>query len=247
MYTRMARARWGCVVFSEVQSFSSWLHGVMEATGRDRSHGMEHFERVRQLSLRIAEEELDLTHDESLVLQLSALCHDVLDHKYVTSQKLYGERKTELLEALKNVACLQDHQVEDVLLISENISLSKEKRQELQLHQLTERGLLSFRDVVSDADKMDALGRQGIVRLAQYQLALNGVSCLTPAYLRDLANKHLLERFFYLRTEAGVRLAMPAYMELEAIVASDRLLIEVIRDVIQEMRDREGMMPRASP
>lgn len=247
MYTRMARARWGCMAFGKVQSFASWLEGVMEATGRDRSHGMEHFERVRQLSLRIAEEELRLTHDESLVLQLSALCHDVLDHKYVTSQQSYRELKTELLEALRSVACLQDHQVEDVLLISENISLSKEKRQELQLKQLTERGLLPFRDVVSDADKVDALGRQGIVRLAQYQLALNGVSCLTPAYLRDLANKHLLERFFYLRTEAGMRLAIPAYKELEAIVASDALLLEVIRDVIREMHDREGTVPQASP
>ena len=243
----MARARWGCVAFSKVQSFSAWLSGVMEATGRDRSHGMEHFERVRQLSLKIAEEELDLTSDESLVLQLAALCHDVLDHKYVTSQKLYGELKTELLEALRNVACLQDHQAEEVLLISENISLSKEKRRELQLQQLTERGLLSFRDVVSDADKVDALGRQGIVRLAQYQLALNGVACLTPAYLRDLANKHLLERFFYLRTDAGVRMAMPAYLELEAIVASEDLLLEVIHEVIQEMSDREGTVAIVSP
>jgi len=241
MIVRSARKRWGCCAFDRVQSFSEWLRGTMEETGRDASHGMEHFERVRQISLQLAEESWFMTSEEQLLLQLAALSHDYLDHKYVTEQQYEG-MKRELFEALRNVACLEESQVLDVFLVSQNVSLSKELDGRLEEELLKRRGLMDIRNCVSDADKIEALGKRGLLRLGEYQRALNGAECLTASYLRDLANKHLLHRYSYLRTAAGIQMGKQPYMELLEILACDELLEGVAEEVVAG-----GHADRAAP
>lgn len=203
----------------------------MEETGRDESHGMDHFERVRRISLQLAEESWLVTSEEQLLLQLAALSHDVLDHKYVKEQH-YEAMKQELLEALRNVTCLAESQVQDVFLIAQNVSLSKELGGRLEEELLTRRGLMDIRNCISDADKIEALGKRGLLRLGEYQRALNGAGCITASYLRDLANKHLLHRYSYLRTAAGIQMGKGPYMELIEILSCDELLEEVVEEVI---------------
>ena len=206
----------------------------MEDAGRDPSHGIEHFERVRELSIKLADKETVLTDEQSLLLQLGALCHDVLDHKYIISEEHYGSMKRDLQEALKDVACLQDQQMEDVLLLAENISLSREEKGNLQEKELTDRRLLDLRNFISDADKLDALGRQGLERLVQYQLAHIDIGQLTPEYLRGMAHKHLLKRFFYLRTTSGFSLGKELYEEMEDILSSDERLMSILQEMITQ-------------
>ena len=231
MYKRSSRKRWGCFAFDRVQSFTEWLKGAMEESGRDDSHGMGHFERVRELSMQVAEGSFVFTADEMTLLQLAALSHDFLDHKYV-KEKDYERMKQELLDALRHVACLEEAQAQDVFLISENVSLSKELGGVLEEAELKHRGLMDIRNCVSDADKIEALGKRGLLRLGEYQRALNGVECVTPTYLRDLANKHLLHRYSYLRTASGIQLGKEPYMELLEILACEDRLGKVVQEVI---------------
>lgn len=233
MGNRASRPRLECVVFTDqIASFVAWLRGYMEDVGRDGSHGMEHFERVRLTAVALYEESKTGPADpeEVLILELAALCHDVLDHKYIGSPKELKAARAYLMGALDDVAQLTPQQRNRVLLVADNISLSKEKARQLQTEELRREGLVLVRDCVSDADKLDALGLQGLRRLAQYQLCRNGSSSLTPEYLRDVALKHLLPRVLYLRTEAGNKRGKPALEELEAALSDDASLWAVIRE-----------------
>lgn len=236
MGNRASRPRLECMVYSDkISSFSAWLGGYMEDLGRDASHGMEHFERVRQMAVALYEESKPgggpADPEELLILELAALCHDVLDHKYIGSPKELQAARAYLMGALDDVAELTSQQRDRVLLVADNISLSKEKARQLQMEELRREGLVLVRDCVSDADKLDALGRLGLRRLAQYQLCHSGADSLTPAYLRDVSLKHLLPRVLYLRTEAGVKRGRPALEELEDALSDDASLWAVIGEV----------------
>lgn len=236
MGNRASRPRLECVIYmNQIASFSAWLGGYMEDLGRDASHGMEHFERVRQVAVALYEESKpggSVDPEELLILELAALCHDVLDHKYIVSPKELQAARAYLTGALDDVAQLTPRQRDRVLLVADNISLSKEKERKLQTEELRQEGLMLVRDCVSDADKLDALGYLGLRRLAQYQICRNGSRSLTPEYIRDVALKHLLPRVLYLRTEAGVKRGKPALEELEAALSDDASLWAVIREAL---------------
>ena len=123
--------------------------------------------------------------------------------------------------------------LQDVRLVADNVSLSKELRGELDITALQHRGVLRIRDLVSDADKLDALGRRGLQRLAQYQVHLfvlqgQPTSLITNDFLRIQAQAHLLHRPAYLKTKtarwAGERLLhttrrlLASDAELDAII-----------------------------
>jgi len=174
---RMMSSEWPKRKISKtIRRFSQWLRREMKEQGRDQSHGMEHFERVREGALCLAAAEAkELSPQESLLLQLAALCHDVLDHKY-----FYGENsqqdmlrvENDMKRSLRDLAGLSPSQVMDVCLISDNISLSKEIEGRMEKEKLKGRNLCELRDLVSDADKLDALGICGLKRLAQHQVHL---------------------------------------------------------------------------
>jgi HD superfamily phosphodiesterase len=232
----------------KVQNFKQWLKDVMEVQKRDSSHGMEHFERVRVGALDIAVKTSPPNEEESLLLQLAALCHDVLDHKYMTkiedgrgegSVAPKEELKTAMKEALRSLAGLSPRQVDDVCLVSDNVSLSKELEGLLEEDLLMERRLSHLRDYVSDADKLDALGMGGIRRLAQYQARLlqdSGASMhrLSSEFLRGIAQRHLLHRVNYLRTKAAAVEGGRLLRETTCIMASDAALERIIEWVLLE-------------
>ena len=238
----------------KVLNFKLWLKDVMEVHKRDPSHGMEHFERVRVSALEIAAKTNPPSEEESLVLQLAALCHDVLDHKYMRKTddgkgNLPSEEdlKAAMKDALASVAGLTPRQVDDVCLVSDNVSLSKELAGLLQEDLLMERRLLHLRDYVSDADKLDALGMGGLKRLAQYQARLlqdseTSVHRLSSAFLRGIAQRHLLHRVDYLRTEAAAFEGRRLLRETSCIMASDAALERIIECVLlEEMKSNASM------
>ena len=195
------------------EGFHRW---IAEATAdRDESHGIEHFERVRQTALLIAEEELTEQWRAScrwprpvLLLELAALAHDFLDHKYVDGTALPA-RQAELLSALRSVASLSDEEARAVLLVAQNVSFSKETRGLLDLAGLQAAGCERLRDIVSDADKVDALGDIGVRRLFLYHR--HAFAEAEPAeverLVRDFCREQLLLRADYMRTPLGRKLA----------------------------------------
>lgn len=216
-----------------VDSYVEWLAEVTH--DRDASHGMEHFLRVRDAAVSLALEEQHLSERELLLLELAALSHDLLDHKYVAPEKA-EQLRTAMRGALQERAALSPRDVGRVELIADNISLSKELRGELQFRELEACCCVHLRDLVSDADKLEALGRAGLVRLAQYQAHLLSASQLTTKGLREVAEEHLLHRVHYLRTEVARALGQGLLEETKVLLRSESSLGEVVSEAIATIK-----------
>ena len=156
-----------------VAAFSAWLKAAVAE--RDESHGHAHFERVRALVLQLAASELTAPRRAALpwrrpefLLEIAALAHDYADHKYVSPEARH-EREAELRAALLSEAGADAAEADAAVLVAANVSYSKECRGLLQREALRAAGCELLRDLVSDADKLDALGHVGLERLRAYQ------------------------------------------------------------------------------
>lgn len=129
---------------------------VFELLEKDNSgHGMDHIERVLQLSLKFAEKE----QANQEVVALIALLYDVDDYK------LFGfEQAKELTNARKimNKAGIMQEIQEEVLEALQCIGYNKALK---GIRPKTVEG-----KVVSDADMCDAIGANGIIRVYTYSM-----------------------------------------------------------------------------
>lgn len=122
--------------------------------GDQSGHGMEHINRVLNLSLRFAKSE---KADQEIVA-LIALLHDVDDYKLV------GAANAELFTNAKRIlAPIDHHKKEQVLSAMKTIGYSK------RLSGIIPSTLEGM--IVADADMCDAMGTIGILRSDQYNLA----------------------------------------------------------------------------
>lgn len=129
---------------------------VSELLNKDNSgHGMDHINRVLELSLKFAEKE----NANKDIVSLIALLHDVDDYK------LFGMNNAENLTNTKKIMedCNVDKNTqEQVCLALSNIGYSKRLK---GFCPTTLEG-----KIVSDADMCDALGANGILRVYTYSL-----------------------------------------------------------------------------
>ena len=129
---------------------------VSELLDKDNSgHGMDHINRVLELSLKFAEKE----NGNKDIVPLIALLHDVDDYK------LFGIDNAENLTNAKKIMedCNVDKNTqEQVCLALNNIGYSKRLK---GCCPTTLEG-----KIVSDADMCDALGANGILRVYTYSL-----------------------------------------------------------------------------
>lgn len=129
---------------------------VNELLNKDNSgHGMEHINRVLDLSLKFAEKE----DGNEIIVSLIALLHDVDDYK------LFGMDNAENLTNAKRIMreCNVDESTqEQVCLALNNIGYSKRLKGCIPT---TLEG-----KIVSDADMCDALGANGIIRVYTYSM-----------------------------------------------------------------------------
>ena len=130
---------------------------VCKLLDKDNSgHGMEHVNRVLNLSLKFAETE-NANRD---VVAFIALLHDVDDYK------LFGMESADNLTNAKNIleqCSITDSIKEQVLNAIKTIGYSKRLE---GISQTTLEGM-----IVSDADMCDGIGATGILRSYQYNLA----------------------------------------------------------------------------
>ncbi len=129
---------------------------VNELLNQDNSgHGMEHINRVLNLSIKFAENE----NGNKDIVSLIALLHDVDDYK------LFGMDNAENLTNAKKIMedCKVDKNIqEQVCLALNNIGYSKRLK---GCCPITIEG-----KIVSDADMCDALGANGILRVYTYSM-----------------------------------------------------------------------------
>lgn len=129
---------------------------VCKLLDKDNSgHGMEHINRVLNLSLKFAE----IENANKDIVALIALLHDVDDYK------LFGMESANHLTNAKNILeqCFVEENVkEQVLNAIKTIGYSKRLK---GISPITIEGM-----IVSDADMCDALGATGILRSYQYNL-----------------------------------------------------------------------------
>ncbi len=134
---------------------------VFRLLDKDHSgHGMEHVERVLQMSLKFAEME----NANKEIVALIALLHDVDDYK------LFGIESANNLTNAINIleqCSIENNIKEQVLNAIQTIGYSKRLK---GIRPITLEGM-----IVSDADMCDAIGTHGILRSYQYNLVHGNV------------------------------------------------------------------------
>lgn len=142
---------------------------------RDESHNYEHHCEVKDLALDIYQDFIDSKSEMNFsefnsqnlkeIIEITSILHDIPDHKYCDTVN------AEIFEkSIKLLLCENGFQKysDIVLMIINNISYSKEVKglkQDLGKYEI-------LRNIVSDADKITALGENGIKRCYEYTKVL---------------------------------------------------------------------------
>lgn len=185
--------------------------------GRDDTHGFKHMKKVAENAIKIYEEEYTSQSDASLYrkdILIVAYLHDVCDHKYDRD----GTLKNKVKQFLKDELDLTSGLCEWYLDIIDRISYSREVKfgSSKWESELTSYGV-EIRNIVSDADKLEAIGKVGIDRCREFILEKY------PDLSKDEVNKKILEhaeekllliKDKFIRTNAGKRLAEPLHEEM---------------------------------
>lgn len=200
-----------------------WLSEFVENTckNRDKSHGYEHMKTVAIVALDILNNELlerdeMFEHYEKLVM-ITAWLHDVADHKYDKD----GSLRQIVINFLDEIySC-------ELINVIDYVSYSKEK------HAIDNGSRINFiekfgeinafvRDIVSDADKLQAIGKSGIERCIDYisMSYMKEYHCEIPT---ELLHKRLIEHCEtkllrlsdeFIRTKTGKQMAKPLHEEI---------------------------------
>lgn len=119
------------------------------------SHDMNHVYRVVNMAMIIGKTEKKMTHDDAQLICLTALLHDVGDHKYCESEKARFSMLELLLQKFPNIK----NRVIDAV---NKVSWSYEKKN-------PNTGTLALELIcVRDSDRLDAIGAIGIARCFAY-------------------------------------------------------------------------------
>ena len=197
---------------------------------RDASHGYDHVYTVYNLSIKISNKLNIIKKKDLLIIKCSALFHDVWDNKYISNEKEVISLKKELREDLKRIN-LSDSNIDDIYTIIDNISFTKEYNLN-KLGEILYLGELNLlRDIVSDADKISSLGKDGIIRMFIYEYSLD-----KGKYIDDyiLIIKKLYQNRFrplinnnYIKTSYGKILAEPLILEMRDIIYNESMMLEL--------------------
>lgn len=187
--------------------------------GRDVSHGILHVSRVRN-NARMISEKMQITDVNTLIkIEAAALFHDLWDHKYINHEaNEYTNIKKKFNEELKK-NYFSDHDIKEIEIIIDNISLSREINLRKENKSFNLKHLQLMRDIVSDADKLEMLGFDGINRIIEYQMHKYPYtkSDELKFIVKDVYNNKISRLIDdkYIRTNVGIELAKPLMQEMD--------------------------------
>ena len=205
---------------TEIDVFDETFEFVQNATEHfDESHDAGHALEVYRLTMQIAEMSMKegrwIDAAGMKILTIASLCHDVCDSKYTGKGVTY-------LDLQKFVNEIYPEKAMFIMYIIDNISYSREVKGERKI-------LMNpyeiYRNMISDADKILAIGRKGIERCYKYSMMLYGV---TDATVTDEDKKKLNERVLthcheklkllypnkFIYTKEGRQIAEPLHQEV---------------------------------
>lgn len=204
---------------------------------RPRTHGLPHMEQVTQTALLIHYMELAAAphpssdggpcrRDAAIAEQdivLVGMLHDVNDHKYYSSatEDLEASMRSFLAKELRS-----DVDAAAALDAIAAVSFSKENKRGKRYFAATlSPRWLRARDIVSDADKIHAIGYDGVLRCWDY--GLESWDTTKEALTHDAACRRVLEHAAekllrltdeFIVTASGIHLARPLHHEMEAML-----------------------------
>lgn len=200
---------------------------MLTCYNRDESHGYKHMEAVAHTSTKILESMLDtMEHHHKHELRIKVITvawlHDVADHKY-----------NDVTDANVKIRCFlsnifdNSRDIDEIFRVIDYISFQKEqqainKDRPLNFEQILGPKLVLVRHIVSDADKLEALGKIGFERCIQYSMEVYksqtgcDISCeLLKARVHQHAHEKLLRlKDEFIRTPIGKFLAQSLHEEL---------------------------------
>ena len=196
-----------------------------ELAARGESHGLAHAERVRALALAIYGElrraNAKVGGANARIVEVAALLHDVCDHKYVDPATDAGraciERRDRFLAVTLSAAAAVA-----VVMVVGTVSYSREAkalgRGEEPAWAALPEAIQVLRHVVSDADKIDAIGVRGLERCAEYakERGVRGPLVVAREVAQHCDEKLLRLRGEYVRTAPVKRRAAPGHAWLAA-------------------------------
>lgn len=168
----------------------------------DASHDVNHAIAVYENALDIAEHDYPLINTN--ILMYACMLHDVCDHKYKHS--VSKEERNEFIHKQLN----NPEHSQCVIDVIENISYSQEvkgNRKTLPYPNCI------YQDIVSDADKLEAIGQTGLDRCIAFTIARGGK---VPDEVVEHCHEKLLKlKDTYIRTKRGKELAEPLHSVIE--------------------------------
>lgn len=182
---------------------------------RDISHGYIHALKVRDKALEIAKH-LNIDDKVKLLkIETASLFHDLWDKKYLNSECQEQSKKI-FKRNLKDLK-FNNQDIKDIEIIIVNISLSNEMKLRNLGHKISLKNLQEMRDIVSDADKLEMLGQNGIDRIIQYEIFNRNnqnVENVKNEIVKVYDNKiSKLLKDNYIKTDYAIKLAQPLFQE----------------------------------
>ena len=210
-------------------------------SGRDYSHGWDHVTKVCENALLICKYENICCEREIIIIIIASLGHDIWDHKYVSEYLIDEIKKCFDNDMLEMGILASDREL--IIRIIDNISFSKEfimrqNGEEFDLEVPEER----LRNIVSDADKLEALGAICIKRMIEYDIHIKKTDNTDniQAHFNHIKYhfQNKLSRLItdnYIKTQTGIRLAKPLMTQMRDIIEEDKTLAEFINNYIEKM------------
>ena len=190
--------------------------------GRDKSHGFSHVMAVYNNCLKIIKDR-SISKRYKLIVLASALLHDAYDHKYVKEKDMDN-----VINQIKNDLVsigFTERDCDIVIEIIDNISYSKEKKLRMKGKKVELGSLQRYRNIVSDADKIEALGTDGVVRMIHYLCHKNPKATMEEhiKHIREHCDEklYILIKKRYIRTLKGREIAKIKLKNLKALVDND--------------------------
>ena len=205
---------------------------------RDKSHGIDHIQKVLKNVDRISKNFV-FSQREKIILRTCALLHDAYDHKYFQKLEDIIIIKKKISDDLIKFG-LSWNEIQIIFIIIDNISFSKEKSQKnryYDLISLLSPNMVNIRNIVSDSDKIEALGIEGIHRMILYSIhkfdKISSKTIINDIKLLCKNKLYILVSENYIRTDLGRKIASQKLEELKKITENDDTLQKFVEHFLK--------------